>query len=109
MSNRRFVDLFDRTTSRRRFLREGGLAAVFAGVATACKQESAKAPAAAQTSPPASGQTGGTMGPHDTSSGAAALAAAESMDAMHEKASRPFRQRRLVSETRCCNRASRTA
>ena len=38
MSNRRFLDLLDHTTSRRRFLREGGLAAVVAGVATACKR-----------------------------------------------------------------------
>src|SRR5262252_7678677 len=89
MSNRPFVELFDRSTSRRRFLREGGLAAVFAGVATACKQESPKA-APSQAAPAASGQTGGTMGANDTSKGAAELAAAQTMDAMHEKGIKAF-------------------
>jgi FtsP/CotA-like multicopper oxidase with cupredoxin domain len=90
MSNSRLLDLLGRTTSRRRFLREGGLAAVFAGAATACKQEPSKAPAGAQAASPASGQTGGTMGPNDTSAGGAALAAAQSMDAMHEKGIKAF-------------------
>jgi FtsP/CotA-like multicopper oxidase with cupredoxin domain len=33
---------------------------------------------------------GGTMGPHDTSAGAAAMATAEAMDAMHEKGIKAF-------------------
>ena len=89
MPNRPFVDLFDRSTSRRRFLREGGLAAVVAGVATACKQEPAKA-ASSQAAPAASGQTGGTTGANDTSKGASELAAAQAMDAMHEKGIKAF-------------------
>ena len=106
MSNSRFLDLLDRTTSRRRFLREGGLAAVFAGVATACKQEPSKAPTAAQSPPAASGQTGGTMGPNDTSSGAAALAAAQSMDAMHEKGIKAFPAKTAgVGQSAACSRA----
>jgi FtsP/CotA-like multicopper oxidase with cupredoxin domain len=79
-------DLLEKTTTRRRFLREGGLAALAAGALTACKPE-AKAPAAAATAAPQ--QTGGTMGPHDTAAGSA-TSAADAMDAMHEKGIKAF-------------------
>jgi FtsP/CotA-like multicopper oxidase with cupredoxin domain len=90
MPDKSVLDLLDRTTSRRRFIREGGLAAVIAGVATACKPEESKAPAATQVATPRAGQTGGTMGAHDTASGASAMAAADAMDAMHEKGIKAF-------------------
>ena len=62
----------------------------FAGAATACKHERPPRPRR-RPAPPASGQTGGTMGPHDTSAGAAAASAgAKSMDAMHEKGIKAF-------------------
>lgn len=91
MSDKSLLDLLDKKTSRRRFLRDGSVAALAAGVATACKPDSSKTPAAAQAGAPA-GQTGGTMGPHDTAAGAAAsaLANADAMDAMHEKGIKAF-------------------
>lgn len=88
MSDKSVLDLLGTTTSRRRFLRDGSVAALVAGVATACKPE-AKAPAAAQAGNPA-GQTGGTMGPHDTAAGGAAVSTADAMDAMHEKGIKAF-------------------
>lgn len=90
MSGRPTFDLLDHPTSRRRFLRDGGLAAVMAGVATACKTEPPKAPVQAGAPTPGAGQTGGTMGPNDTSSGASAMSAADAMDAMHEKGIKAF-------------------
>ena len=78
------ADVLNATTNRRKFLRTGTFAALAAGVA--CKSEEARA--AAKQTP--SGQTGGTMGPHDTSAGNSALASAEAMDAMHEKAMKAF-------------------
>jgi FtsP/CotA-like multicopper oxidase with cupredoxin domain len=81
----RAVNLLDKQTSRRRFLRDGGVAALVAGVATACKTE----PKAAAAQTP-KGQTGGTMGAHDTMSGATAASTAEAMDAMHEKGMKAF-------------------
>ena len=92
MSDKSFRGLLDRTTSRRRFLRDGGVAALAAGVATACKPSSAQSAAAGQGAA-ATGQTGGTMGPHDTSAAAgaaSALANADAMDAMHEKSMKAF-------------------
>jgi FtsP/CotA-like multicopper oxidase with cupredoxin domain len=61
-----------------------------AGALTACKPSSAKElPAAKQAN--AGGATGGTMGPHDTVvGGAAAVANADAMDAMHEKGMKAF-------------------
>jgi FtsP/CotA-like multicopper oxidase with cupredoxin domain len=89
MSDTSVLDLLDKTTSRRRFLRDGGVAALVVGVAGACKGP-AKASAAAQQGA-AAGATGGTMGPHDTVTGAAAtLASADAMDAMHEKGIKAF-------------------
>ena len=65
------------------------MTALVAGVAAACKPDAAKSPVPAPPgSPP--GQTGGTMGPHDTSAGAAAMSTAEAMDAMHEKGIKAF-------------------
>jgi FtsP/CotA-like multicopper oxidase with cupredoxin domain len=74
----------DSITSRRRFLRDAAVTAAVAGVATACSPDKAT-PAAAQTTTP--GQTGGTMGAHDTAANAAAVA---DMDAMHEKGMKAF-------------------
>ena len=82
----RAANLLEKQTSRRRFLRDGGVAALVAGVATACKTE-AKAASAAQAP---QGQTGGTMGAHDTMSGATAASTADAMDAMHEKGIKAF-------------------
>jgi FtsP/CotA-like multicopper oxidase with cupredoxin domain len=76
---------FDSMTSRRKFLRDAAVTAAVAGVATACKPESAPAATAAQSGTPA--QTGGTMGAHDTAANAAAVA---EMDAMHEKGMKAF-------------------
>src|SRR5690348_11510446 len=92
MSDKSVLDLLDKSTSRRRFLREGGIAALTAGVISGCKPSSAKTPGVAQQATPAGGPpTGGTMGPHDTVvGGAAALANADAMDAMHEKGIKAF-------------------
>src|SRR5262245_43310720 len=82
------LDLLDKNTSRRRFIRDGGIAALVAGVATACKSDAPVKAAAEQHA--TVGQSGGTMGAHDTSSGASAMAAADAMDAMHEKGIKAF-------------------
>ncbi|HWH50890.1 MAG TPA: copper oxidase [Gemmatimonadaceae bacterium] len=84
MSDATVTDLLRKSSSRRRFLRDGGLLAVIAGAA--CKA-APKAAAALAQSP--GGQTGGTMGPHDTSSAASATAA-DAMDEMHEKGIKAF-------------------
>src|SRR5689334_13189244 len=80
-------DTLNKPTTRRSFLRSGATAAFAAGLVTACKADSASQAAAAQAP---KGQTGGTMGPHDTMSGATALSTADAMDAMHEKAMKAF-------------------
>jgi FtsP/CotA-like multicopper oxidase with cupredoxin domain len=73
------------TSTRRDFLHKAGLGALAVTTLSACKKEEA---AAAQKP----GQTGGTMGPHDTgsASGTVALSASEEMDAMHEKGIKAF-------------------
>src|SRR4051812_426156 len=76
--------LLEGDTSRRKFLRDTGMAALAAGVATACKpaaQEATRDSHQAQA-------TGGTMGANDTV--AATNAAADAMDAMHEKGIKAF-------------------
>jgi len=82
------VSILEKQTNRRRFLRDTGVVALAAGVATACKPDAK--PAAAAQAP--QGQTGGTMGAHDTMSGSAAsiAASADAMDAMHEKGIKAF-------------------
>ena len=91
MSDRSVLEVLETKTSRRRFLRDGGVVALVAGVATACKADSGKgAPVAAASATPPAGQTGGTMGPHDTSAGASAQSTADAMDAMHEKGIKAF-------------------
>jgi len=69
------AEALQKRTTRRRFLRDSAVTAFVAGVATACKPET-KTATAAQA--PAAGQTGGTMGAHDTAAGAATTAAAGS-------------------------------
>ena len=87
MSDKSILDLLKAKTSRRGFLRDGSVAALAVGVAGACKPQAAKSAAATNVQP--GGQTGGTMGPHDTASGSA-LATADAMDAMHEKGIKAF-------------------
>src|SRR5579859_1290229 len=77
--------MIDTNTTRRKFLRDSAFAALVTGVATACKPASG-ASASAQYSP--TGQSGGTMGAHDTMN--AARASAEAMDAMHEVGIKAF-------------------
>jgi FtsP/CotA-like multicopper oxidase with cupredoxin domain len=89
MSDRSVLDVLDKKTSRRRFLRDGGVVALVAGVATACKPDSSKGASAAAAAPTTNGQTGGTMGPNDTSAGSV-QSAADAMDAMHEKGIKAF-------------------
>jgi manganese oxidase len=79
-------DLLKVQTTRRRFLRDSTVTAIVAGVATACRPEP-KSAAAAQGS---GGQTGGTMGAHDTVVGMPSVSAADAMDAMHEKGIKAF-------------------
>ena len=75
----------DAPTSRRNFLTTSAVVALGAGALAACKPESAEHAEATKSAP-----TGGTMGAHDTSAGAAAQTAAEQMDAMHEKGIKAF-------------------
>jgi len=79
------VETLDTRTSRRRFLRNGGLAALSLGVASACKPSATKSPAVAQQ-----GAAAGTAASQDTSSVASARANADAMDAMHEKGIKAF-------------------
>jgi FtsP/CotA-like multicopper oxidase with cupredoxin domain len=90
--------LAEAPTSRRAFLRTASLSAV-GGALVACGTSSgqtqnsaaAKTTAAATAAPAPSGQTGGTMGAHDTVKPAAGpLDAADAMDAMHEKGIKAF-------------------
>jgi FtsP/CotA-like multicopper oxidase with cupredoxin domain len=90
MSDKSVLDILEKRTSRRGFLREGGIAALTAGIVTACNSSSAKTPPPVVPVTPAGGATGGTMGAHDTVAGAAALANADAMDAMHEKGIKAF-------------------
>jgi FtsP/CotA-like multicopper oxidase with cupredoxin domain len=75
-------------TSRRSFLKSSTAAAVAVATLGACVKEEASA---TQQRGPA---TGGTMGPHDTGAGTPATAnsraAADQMDAMHEKGVKAF-------------------
>lgn len=70
---------FDATTDRRVFLRNSAMAALAAGVATACKADTKASVVGSEVMP-----TGGTMGPNDTTS------ASDAMDAMHEKGIKAF-------------------
>ncbi len=86
MSDKSVLDLLDSRTSRRRFLRDGGLAALTIGGVSACK------PAAAKTSSVSgAAQADAAMAGHEPMSAAATIAAnAEAMDAMHEKGMKAF-------------------
>jgi FtsP/CotA-like multicopper oxidase with cupredoxin domain len=75
-----------KNTSRRDFLQKSALSALALTTLAACAKGDANAHASAQQGQP----TGGTMGPHDTGTGATALSAAEQMDAMHEKGIKAF-------------------
>jgi FtsP/CotA-like multicopper oxidase with cupredoxin domain len=86
MSDQSSSDLLSQTTSRRRFLRDGSIAALAVGVA--CKGSAAPAGAAVDKAKP-TGQTGGTMGANDTAAGNT-QSAADAMDAMHEKGIKAF-------------------
>jgi len=72
--------LFEAETSRRKFIRDTAFTAIAAGVATACKPVAQEASHDTQHAQP----TGGTMGANDT------VAAADAMDAMHEKGIKAF-------------------
>src|SRR4051812_45630592 len=91
MSDKSVFDRLNEPKSRRRFLREGGVAALAVGVGAACKGDSPKTPVVQQQGAAAAGATGGTMGAHDPAAAAAtALANADAMDAMHEKGIKAF-------------------
>jgi manganese oxidase len=78
----------DHTTTRRDFLQKAGLSALAVGTLAACAKTEASAKQANASSSPT---TGGTMGPHEIASAAAAATAhAEEMDAMHEKGIKAF-------------------
>ncbi|HEU4996147.1 MAG TPA: copper oxidase [Gemmatimonadaceae bacterium] len=77
------------TTSRRLFLKKTSVAAVAAAALSACDTKAASAIAQAGQAPKGPA-TGGTMGPHDTGTGAPPLSAADQMDAMHEKGIKAF-------------------
>ncbi len=79
MSDTLSTDAVDKNTSRRRFLRDGGIAAIAMGVGTACKP-AAKAPAAVIQQ--------ATAVPVSTA--ATIRASADAMDAMHEKGMKAF-------------------
>ncbi|MEO8561787.1 MAG: copper oxidase [bacterium] len=86
--------LAETPTSRRAFLRTASLTAVGAGALAACGKAGqptvdAQTTPAATTPTPAAGATGGTMGAHDTVTGAAA-SASDTMDALHEKGIKAF-------------------
>jgi FtsP/CotA-like multicopper oxidase with cupredoxin domain len=91
--------LVEAPTSRRAFLRSASLTAV-GGALVACSTGSEKntttaqrvaIPAATPTAATTVAQTGGTMGAHDTAKSAtAAVSAADTMDAMHEKGIKAF-------------------
>jgi FtsP/CotA-like multicopper oxidase with cupredoxin domain len=80
------AELSEKTTSRRRFLRETAVTAIAAGALAACGNESKAA------QPQKGAATGGTMGAHDTGAAGATTpaTAAETMDAMHEKGIKAF-------------------
>jgi manganese oxidase len=78
-------------TSRRAFLKNTSLAAATVAALAACDTKSV--PAVAQQGTATKGPpTGGTMGPHDTGTGAplGPTVASEQMDAMHEKGVKAF-------------------
>src|SRR6185437_4200868 len=78
--------VLEQQTSRRRFLRDAGVTALVAGVAGACKATPAQraAPKIATPTAPAIIQAGGVA------SAASIRAAADAMDAMHEKRMKAF-------------------
>jgi manganese oxidase len=90
--------LVETITSRRAFLRTAGLTAAGTAALAACGRSSAPAAGSATDSAGAAagtpGASGGTMGAHETSHVAAAplsaSAAADAMDAMHEKGIKAF-------------------
>src|SRR5205823_5417491 len=74
------------TTSRRAFLRNSTVAAAAVAAVAACQKQSAPPAVTQQGS-----ATGGSMGGHDTGTGAAVtLSAADKMDAMHEAGVKAF-------------------
>jgi FtsP/CotA-like multicopper oxidase with cupredoxin domain len=77
-----------KTTSRRDFIQRTALSAIAVGALAACDKPAATVgqQGTAAKGPP----TGGTMGPHDTGTGAPALSAADKMDAMHEAGIKAF-------------------
>lgn len=82
----------DPRTSRRRFIRDSAVSALAVGVTTSCKQDApdkTAAGTAVKTAQP-KGQSGGTMGANDTSTAASPTAAADAMDALHEKGVKAF-------------------
>jgi FtsP/CotA-like multicopper oxidase with cupredoxin domain len=83
MSDTSVRELLDLPTSRRRFLRNGGLAAFAAGVAGACKGEASAAESTAMNA-----AAGHTM--PASPAPVSAAAAADAMDAMHEKVMKAF-------------------
>src|SRR6516165_895245 len=90
MSDRSPLDRLNQAVSRRRFFLDGSIAAFVAGVASACKTELPPSGAAAGQVKSPAGPTGGTMSANDTASGANRMAAADAMDAMHEKRVKAF-------------------
>jgi FtsP/CotA-like multicopper oxidase with cupredoxin domain len=91
----RLDDLATVATSRRAFLRTASLSAAGAAALAACGKTDAVAQAKAAVPDAAAttaGATGGTMGPHDTAHApvASPTAAADAMDAMHEKGIKAF-------------------
>jgi FtsP/CotA-like multicopper oxidase with cupredoxin domain len=86
MSDTTVLDLLEARTTRRRFLRDGGLAALSASVRAGCKPSAAQSAAVAQQGAAAAG-TGGTAA---GIAAAATRASADAMDAMHEQGIKAF-------------------
>jgi FtsP/CotA-like multicopper oxidase with cupredoxin domain len=87
MSDTSVLELLDAPTSRRRFLRSGGLAAFAVGVAGACKGEASAAESKAVDAATAAGHA---MPASAEATAASVGAAADAMDAMHEKRMKAF-------------------
>ena len=77
----------DTRTSRRNFLKNTGIAAAAVVAIGACADRDDDKKKVQQAG---AATTGGTMGPHDTGTGAPVMSAAEQMDAMHEKGVKAF-------------------
>src|SRR5687767_1686249 len=73
--------------TRRHFLKEATAAVAVATIACAKDEPAQKTPANTATNP---GQTGGTMGAHDTAGSGATQRAADEMDRMHEAGVKAF-------------------